>query len=194
MPTLRHNAIRDIFGQLLTEMCPNMGIEPMLQPLSGETYHHRSTSTKDGARLDIRAQNIWNKSQSSTYFNVRVFNSHALSNRTSSTDACYRREEQEKRRVYEKRILEVEHGTFTPLVCLQVEAVDHLPCLPSRGLQVSSPRNMDNRTAVPSASSDADCHSACLTQQWPASVPQDRHIDLHDTPLYFIRAEAQLCD
>ena len=67
MPTLQHNGIRDIFGQLLTEVCPNMGIEPMLQPLSGETYQHRSTNTEDGARLDIRAQNIWDKSQRSIY-------------------------------------------------------------------------------------------------------------------------------
>ena len=34
----------------------------------------------------------------------------------SSTEACYRRHEQGKRRSYEKHILEVEHGTFTPLV------------------------------------------------------------------------------
>ena len=97
-------------------MCPNVGIEPVLQPLSGETYHHRSTNTEDGARLDIRAKIFWDKIQRSTYFDVRVFNSQVPSNCMSSTDACYRRHEQEKRRSYEKHILEVEHGTFTPLV------------------------------------------------------------------------------
>ena len=98
-------------------MCPIVGIEPVLQPLSSETYHHCSTSTEDSARLGIRAQNVWDKSQRSTYFDVRNFNSHALSNCTPSTDACYRRHKQEKKRSYEKCILEVEHGTFTPLVC-----------------------------------------------------------------------------
>jgi len=48
--------------------------------------------------------------------NVRIFNSHAPSNCTLSSDACYRRHEREKRRAYEHRVLEVEHGTFTPLV------------------------------------------------------------------------------
>ena len=79
----------------ITEVCPNVGIEPMLQPLSGETYHLRSTSTKDGARLDIRTQNFWDTSQRNTYFNVRVFDSYAPSSCMSFTDVCYRRHEQE---------------------------------------------------------------------------------------------------
>ena len=50
------------------------------------------------------------------FFDVRVFNSHAPSNCKMSTAACYRRHELEKRRAYERRIIEVEHGTFTPIV------------------------------------------------------------------------------
>ena len=116
MPTLRHNGIRDIFAQLLTEVCPNVGIEPALQPLSGESFHQCSSNTEDGARLDIRAQDFWDKSKRSTFFDARVFNGHAPSNCTSSTEACYRRHEQEKRRAYKKCIIKVEHETFTPLV------------------------------------------------------------------------------
>ena len=41
---------------------------------------------------------------------------HAPANCSSSTDACHRRHEREKRRAYEQRVLEVEHGAFTPLV------------------------------------------------------------------------------
>ena len=44
------------------------------------------------------------------------FNSHASANCSSSTNGCYRRHERQKRRAYEQRVLEVEHGTFTPLV------------------------------------------------------------------------------
>ena len=39
-PTVRHNHIRDLTAQLLTEVCPNVGIEPHLQPISGETFLH----------------------------------------------------------------------------------------------------------------------------------------------------------
>ena len=93
-----------------------MGIEPALQPLSGESFHQHNSNTEDGARLDIRAQDFWDRIKISTFFDVRVFNANAPSNCTSSTEACYRRHEQEKRHAYEKRIIEVEHRTFTPLV------------------------------------------------------------------------------
>ena len=115
MPSIRHNAVRDITAQLLT-VCPKVGVEPTLQTLNGESFPFRSTNTEDGARLDIKAQKFWDKSKQPTFFDVRIFNSLATSNCTSSSDACYRRHEREKRRAYEQRILEVEHGTFTPLV------------------------------------------------------------------------------
>ena len=122
MPSIRHNHIRDLLAQFLMrfapipQVCPNVAIEPTLQPLSGETFPHRSTNTDDGARLDVKAQNFWDSSTSSAFFDVRVFNSHAPSNCKTSTAACYQRHELEKRRAYERRIIEVEHGSFTPIV------------------------------------------------------------------------------
>ncbi len=63
MPSIRHDAIRDITAQLLTEVCPNVCVEPTLQPLTGESFPLRSTNTKEGARLDVKAQTFWDKSQ-----------------------------------------------------------------------------------------------------------------------------------
>ena len=51
-----------------------------------------------------------------TYFDVRVFNPHAPSNRHANLRAVYRKHEQIKKRAYEQRIREVEHATFTPIV------------------------------------------------------------------------------
>ena len=116
MPSIRHNRIRDLLAGSLTEVCPNVAIEPTLQPLSGETFPLKSTNVEDRARLDVKAQNFWDNSRSSAFFDVRVFNSHAPSNCKTSTTTCYRRHELEKRRTYERRIIEVEHGTFTPIV------------------------------------------------------------------------------
>ena len=59
---------------------------------------------------------FWDNCIRSAYFDVCVFNSFAPSNSKSSTKAYYRRHEKEKRREYERRTLEVEHRTFTPLV------------------------------------------------------------------------------
>ena len=47
---------------------------------------------------------------------LRVFNPHAPSNKNISLPACYRRHETEKKCVYEQRVGEIEHSTFTPLV------------------------------------------------------------------------------
>ena len=116
LPSIRHNRIRDLTAELLTEVCPNVAVEPVLQPLTGEGFSLRTTNVQDDARLDIKAQDFWDHSKRSAFFDVRVFNSHAPSNCRTTTAACYRRHEQEKRRTYERRVLEVEHGTFTPLV------------------------------------------------------------------------------
>ena len=62
MPTLRHNAIRDITAQLFTEVCPNVGVEPQLQPLSGETFQYRTVNTDECSHLDIQTKNFWDNS------------------------------------------------------------------------------------------------------------------------------------
>ena len=49
-------------------------------------------------------------------FYVRVFNPFAQSHCNSPLAQCYRKQELEKKRVYEERVREVEHGTFSPLV------------------------------------------------------------------------------
>ena len=54
--------------------------------------------------------------RTTAYFDVKVFNAHTPSNCTSSTASCYRRHELEKRRKNERRVIDVEHGTFTAFV------------------------------------------------------------------------------
>ena len=112
-PTIRHNEIRDLTASLLTEVCPNVVIEPHLQPLSGESFRLASTNTDDGARLDIRARGFWNTHQDAFF---DVFHHNAPSNSSRSLPAAYKKHEDENKRIYGQRILEIEHGVFTPLV------------------------------------------------------------------------------
>ena len=114
-PSIRHDQIRDLFAEFLTEVCPNVSSEPALQPISGETFSHRIANTDDGARLDVK-EFLGDCSRSCAFFDIRAFNSHAPSNCKTTSAACYRRHEQEKRRMYKKKIGEVEHGSFTPIV------------------------------------------------------------------------------
>ena len=169
-------------------------------PSAVSTYHHLSTNTEGGARLDIRAQNVSDKRQRRTYFHVRVFNSHAPSNCMSSTDACYRRYEQEKRS-YEKCILEVEHGTFTPLVWSSSGG-----CGPSATVALKRLAGLISEKhgkLYSSALSFMRCRLsfsllnsavACLRAPRSAYHAPARQIDLHNSPLDLIHAEAQLCD
>ena len=113
---IRHNEIRDLTANLLSEVCHGVQTEPDLQPLTGETLSLQTANGQDNARLDIRARGFWGERRQDAFFDVRVFNPHASSNRLTSPGACYRKHEKEKRRKYEERIREVEHGTFTPLV------------------------------------------------------------------------------
>ncbi|XP_064392578.1 uncharacterized protein LOC135340186 [Halichondria panicea] len=112
-PSLRHNEIRDITANLLSEVCNNVCIEPHLQPISGEHLPGTTANITEGARLDIAANGLWGGRFERTYFDVRVFNPHAASNRQTNP---YRKHEMVKKRAYESRIQEIEHSSFTPLV------------------------------------------------------------------------------
>ena len=116
LPSIRHNNIRDFTAKLLTEVCPNVEIEPALQPLTGERLTSRTAISGDEACLDVRAQGFWGDRGQCAFFDVRVFNPLAPSNSRSSLNATYRHHESLKRRSYEQRVREVEHGSFTPLV------------------------------------------------------------------------------
>ena len=75
-----------------------------------------SANSHDGARLDVSANRVWGGRFQKTYFDVRVFNPLVRSYKNQALEAVYRKHELEKKRVYQQRILEVEHSSFTPLV------------------------------------------------------------------------------
>ena len=112
-PSIRHNEIRDLTANLLTEVCNDVCIEPDLQPIDGVVLTGSSSNTQDGARLDIAANGFWGGRYERTFFDVRIFNPHAPTNRHPR---CYKKHELEKKRQYEQRVREVEHASFTPLV------------------------------------------------------------------------------
>ncbi len=115
-PSIRHNEIRDLTATLLTEVCHNVCTEPELQPVTQEALRGASANSQDGARLDIAANGFWGGTFERTYFDVRVFNPLAPSNRHAQLSSAYRKHERIKKRMYEQRIREIEHATFTPLV------------------------------------------------------------------------------
>ena len=50
---MRHNENSDTFASVMKEICYDVEIE--LQPLESESFVHKTTTTEDEARLDIKA-------------------------------------------------------------------------------------------------------------------------------------------
>ena len=88
----------------------------MLQPITGEVFSGASAITEDGARVDIAANGFWGGPFECAFFDVRVFNLHAPSNRQPLT-ACYRKHKNIKKGPTSKRLEKLNMvATFTPLI------------------------------------------------------------------------------
>ena len=105
---LRHNEIPDTFATLLGEVCHDVEKEPKLQSLEGETFHNKTTTTEDDARLDIKAYGFWGCRFSRIFFDVKIFNPHAISD-------AYKNHESVKTLKTIKQFLDVEQSSFVPL-------------------------------------------------------------------------------
>ena len=110
----RHDNIRNLEAGLLKEVCRDVQIEPPLQPVGATTFA-RSVNVKDDARLDVRARGFWRDGQQA-FFDIRVTNADCESQKEKPLKTVLRNHEQEKKRAYNSRIIEVEQGTFTPIV------------------------------------------------------------------------------
>ena len=71
-PSIRHNEIRDITANLLSEVCNDVQVEPDLQELTTEELSRRTAITTDGARLDIAVNGLWGGRFERTFLDVRV--------------------------------------------------------------------------------------------------------------------------
>ena len=69
----------------------------------------------DEVRLDVSARGFWVR-ESRAFGDIRIFNPLARSYKSRSLESAYRKKENEKKRAYNERVVEVEHGSFTPLV------------------------------------------------------------------------------
>ena len=110
----RHNELRDIEAELRNMVCSDVQTEPVLQDITGEQLS-RGANKAPEARLDIHARGFWER-QRSAFFDVRVCHPNADSYQDLEPQQIYELHENEKKRLYGARVIEVEHGTFIPLV------------------------------------------------------------------------------
>ena len=110
----RHDTIRNFEAKLLKLTCNDVQVEPSLQPCGSMTFH-KSAIINDEARLEIRAKGFWREGQNA-FFDIRTTNADSSSQISKSIKSILRNHEQEKKRNYNTRVMEIEQGTFTPLV------------------------------------------------------------------------------
>ena len=96
-------------------MFHDVRIEPTLQKLTGEQFEQRAANTSDEARLDVAARGFWAAGQIA-FFDIRVFYSNFTRYANQSLRQCYASNENEKKRKYNYRVMNLEQGCYMPLV------------------------------------------------------------------------------
>ena len=74
-----------------------------------------TANLEDESRLDIKARGFWQRGQTA-FFDVRVTHVNAESQKKKDTSAIFKSHEVAKKREYLQRIVDVENGSFTPLI------------------------------------------------------------------------------
>ena len=109
--------LRDLTAKMLSKVCKDIEIEPKLTPWMGEELDSRTANTTNEARLDIRARGVWERGQQA-FLHLRVFDPNTCRYLKKLLQLCHIKSKQEKKRAYNERVLQIEHGTFIPLLFL----------------------------------------------------------------------------
>ena len=106
----RHNELRDLDAELLDLVCKDVETEPVLQDITGEVLG-KGANTSQEARVDIHARGFW-KRQRSVFSDVTVCHPNAESYADLTLQQIYSKHQNQKKRKYAERILQIEQGTF----------------------------------------------------------------------------------
>ena len=58
-PSIRHNEVHDLTATLLTDVCHDVKVEPDLQPLNNEAFHHKTANSEMPRWSPIRHLSEW---------------------------------------------------------------------------------------------------------------------------------------
>ena len=84
-------------------------------PVTGENFLNRTANTRTKSRRDIRLRGFWVRGQQA-FFDIRVFDPNAKRYLNSALPQCHAQNEKEKMTQYNERVLQIEQGSFTPLL------------------------------------------------------------------------------
>ena len=113
---LRHNEIRDVTAELVNEICKDVKVEPLLQPLNNDNGNlQKSAISSDEARADLSMLGFWQRGQRA-FLDFKVINPHARCYQNQSLSSMFKSNESDKKRAYNRRIMYHEQATFTPVI------------------------------------------------------------------------------
>ena len=110
---MRHNRVRDLEADLMKEVCHNVQIEPELLPIANDGNRRGNRAEK--ARLDVAGVGVWGAYEK-TFLDIRIMHPNSPSYVTKPIEQVYVLHENEKKRAYNERVLQIEKGSFTPIV------------------------------------------------------------------------------
>ena len=84
---IRHNEIRDVFANLLDDVCHDVQIKPKILSPDEEIFSSNSTTTDDEAQLDIKANGLRGSRFNPTFFDVKISYPQAKSCQKTIKDA-----------------------------------------------------------------------------------------------------------
>ena len=96
---------------MLRMVCNEMEVQPVLQEVIGETLNHGANKATT-IHLNIQAQGFWER-QRSAFFDVLVCHPNADSYRDWTPKQINKKHENEKKRQYAERVMEIEQRTFS---------------------------------------------------------------------------------
>ena len=110
----RHDDVCNLLTSFVSKVCTNVEVEKRLQPLDNARFNLRSAVTSSEERLDLKAGGFWSRGITA-FFDVRVTYVNSKCNQSKPTSTIFK-EQDEKERKYQQRVLDVEMGSFIPLV------------------------------------------------------------------------------
>ena len=110
----RHNKMRDLKAEMLRMVCNEMEVQPVLQEVIRETLNHGANKATN-VHLNIQARGFWER-QRSAFFDALVCHPNADSYRDWTPKQINNKHENEKKRQYAERVMEIEQRMFTPQV------------------------------------------------------------------------------
>ena len=110
---MRHDRLRDLEAEMMHEVCKDVKIEPRLLPLANNDIVDGNIT--ENARADVSGVGVWAPMER-TFLDIHVFHPNCKTYVGREVAKVYKEKEQGKKRAYNERIIQVEKGTFTPVV------------------------------------------------------------------------------